>query len=80
VNPFETFVTGCVYINPTRKRDYDAAVYLWARQSELAGGLETRLYAAVREWVAKVWPFAKVAFRGRDIGWDEWRAIPDEKR
>jgi hypothetical protein len=24
--------------------------------------------------------FARVGFRGRDIGWDEWRAIPDEKR
>lgn len=22
----------------------------------------------------------EVAFPGRDIGWDEWRAIPDEKR
>ena len=73
-------MTGCVYVNPTRKRGYDAAVFLWARQSELAGGLETRLYAAVREWIAKEWPFAKVAFPGRDIGWDEWRAVPDEKR
>jgi len=80
VSPSESLVTGCVYINPTRKRGYDAAVHLWARQSELAGGLETRLYAAVREWVAKEWPFAKVAFPGRDIDWDEWQAIPDEKQ
>jgi len=29
---------------------------------------------------AKEWPFAKVAFPGRDIRWGEWRAIPDEKR
>jgi hypothetical protein len=80
VTPSESMVTGCVYIDPTSKRGYDAVVYLWARQSELAGGLETRLYAAVKEWVAKEWPFKRVAFPGRDIEWDTWRAIPDEKR
>jgi hypothetical protein len=80
VNPSESQVLGCVYINPTRKRGYDAVVYLWARQSELAGGLETRLFASVKEWIAKEWPFQKVAFPGRDIEWEVWRAIPDEKR
>jgi hypothetical protein len=80
VTPSESEVTGCVYINPTPKRGYDAVVFLWARQSELKGGLETRLYAAVREWVAKEWPFKKVAYPGRDIDWDAWQSIPDEKR
>lgn len=80
VTPSESLVTGCVYINPTPKRGYDAVVYLWARRSELAGGLETRLYSAVREWIAKEWPFKKVAYPGRDIDWETWRAIPDEKR
>jgi hypothetical protein len=80
VTPSESQVTGCVYINPTPKRGYDAVVYLWARQSELKGGLESRLYAAVRAWVAKEWPFKKVAYPGRDIDWATWQAIPDEKR
>ena len=80
VTPSGSEVTGCVYINPTRKRGYDAEVFLWARQSELAGGLETRLYSAVADWLAKEWPFSKVAFPGRNIAWDDWRAIPDEKR
>jgi hypothetical protein len=80
VTPSESQVTGCVYINPTPKRGYDAVVFLWARQSELKAGLETRLYAAVREWVAKEWPFKKVAYPGRDIEWDAWQRIPDEKR
>jgi hypothetical protein len=80
VNPSESMVTGCVYINPSRKRGYDAVVYLWARQSELAGGMEARLHAAVKDWLAREWPFKKVAFPGRDIEWDAWRAIPDEKR
>lgn len=80
VTPSESQVTGCVYIDPTRKRGYDAEVYLWARQSEFAGGLETRIHSTVKEWLAKEWPFKKVAFPGRDITWDDWRAIPEEKR
>ncbi|MCC7374242.1 MAG: hypothetical protein IT581_06285 [Verrucomicrobiales bacterium] len=78
--PKESKVTGCVYINPTPKRGYDAAVYLWARQSELEGGLESRMLAAVKEWLVKEWPFKKAAFPGRDISWEDWRKIPDEKR
>jgi hypothetical protein len=80
VTPSESQVTGCVYINPTSKRGYDAVVFLWARQSELKGGLEQRLYSSVREWIHKDWPFKKVAYPGRDISWDAWRSLPDEKR
>ena len=80
VTPSESRVLGCVYINPTTKRSHDAVVYLWVRQSELAGGLESRLYSAVREWIAKEWPFTKAAFPGRDIDWDTWQGIPDETR
>ena len=80
VTPSELRVTGCVYINPTSKRGYDAVVFLWARESELKGGLEERLYSAVRKWMENDWPFQKVAYPGRDISWDVWRSLPDEKR
>ena len=80
VTPSGAMVIGCVYVEPTHKRGYDAVVFLWARESELAGGLETRLYAAVKSWIAKEWPFKTVAFPGRDIAWDAWRSIPNEKR
>lgn len=76
----ESRVLGCVYIEPTRKRGYDAEVFLWARQSELAEGLEERLHAAVGDWVATKWPFNAVAFPGRSMPWETWRAIPDEAR
>jgi hypothetical protein len=69
-----------VYIEPTRKEGFDAEVYLWARKSELANGLEDRLYDAVQKWVTEEWPFEKVAFPGRSIDWDIWAEIPDEKR
>ena len=80
VNLDESTVLGCVYIEPTKRRGYDAVVYLWARQSELAGGLEDRLYRAVQEWLRSHWPFESPAFPGRDIAWDVWKAIAMERR
>jgi hypothetical protein len=76
----ETRVLGCVYINPTRKRGYDAEVYLWARETKLGTGLDARLCDAVKLWLKSEWSFANVAFPGRDIDWDIWNAIHDEKR
>jgi hypothetical protein len=80
VTPSEAMVIGCVYIEPTYRQGYDAVVYLWARQSEFVSGLETRLHAAVKDWIGSKWPFKMVGFPGRDISWDTWRAIPKEKR
>ncbi len=74
----EETVKGCVYIEPTRKSGYDAEAYLWARQSELANGLEERLYNAVREWLDEQWPFENVAFPGRGIPWDRWSEVPED--
>ena len=76
VTPTESNIMGCVYIYPSDKQGYDAEVYLWARQSELAGGLEARLYAVICTWIAEGWPFTRVAFPGRDVAWEEWRQIP----
>jgi hypothetical protein len=76
----EKRVLGCVYINPTRKRGYDAEVYLWAREPEIGTGLDATLCNAVKLWLKSEWPFGNVAFPGRDIDWDIWNAIPDEKR
>ncbi|MBW4542677.1 MAG: GNAT family N-acetyltransferase [Myxacorys chilensis ATA2-1-KO14] len=77
VTPSEDRVLGCVYINPTLKRDYDADVHLWARESELQGGLEQRLLAAVKDWVANEWPFKNVLYPGRDITWEQYQALPE---
>ena len=74
VSPDESRVLGCVYINPSRKPAYDAEVGLWARASELSSGLEDRLFDAVRHWLEISWPFTRVAYPGRDIPWEIWRA------
>lgn len=65
VNPDDTLVLGCVYIEPTVREGYDAEVHLWARQSHLESGLEDMLFEAVQVWLAAEWPFASVAFPGR---------------
>jgi hypothetical protein len=69
---------GCVYINPTRKRDHDAKITLWVRADELDSGLDEELYLAVRDWVARDWPFTSPAYPGRAIALADWRALPEE--
>ena len=76
----ESTVVGCVYINPTRKRGYDAEVYLWVRESELENGLDARLYEAVKKWLDSDWEFENPGLPGRDIDWETWNSLPDEKR
>jgi len=80
VAPDESRVLGCVYIYPTRKEGFDAEVYLWARQSELASGMETELAGAVKAWLASDWPFKNPGFPGNGISEEEWEKLPDLKR
>ena len=55
---------GCVYIDPPREPDVDAEVWLWARQSELASGLEGELERFVVDWLGSSWPFKSVRLQG----------------
>lgn len=76
----ETRVIGCVYIDPTRKRGYDAEVYLWAREAAFGSPSDARLFEVVENWLSADWPFDNVAFPGKDIDWDSWNAIQNEER
>jgi hypothetical protein len=80
VAPDESRVLGCVYIYPTRKNGYDAEVYFWARQSELASGLESELESALRSWIQNRWPFTNPAFPGKDMSLSAWQAIEEVPR
>ena len=73
----ETRCLGCVYIYPAEPADYDAQVILWARQSELASGLEARLLLAVKDWITTDWPFERVGFPGKEIPWAQWMSLSD---
>ena len=71
----ESIILGCVRINPTTKADYDANIDMWVRTSVLDKGYDKILFDMVKQWVAKDWPFKKVAYPGREISWQEWRSI-----
>jgi hypothetical protein len=76
ISPDEGECLGCCYILPSDQPGYDAMAFYWVRTSAVASGLDERLGAVFRAWVASDWPFARVAYPGRDIPWDEWRAKP----
>jgi len=71
----ESMCLGCVYIDPSEKKDFDAEIFLWARESELKNGLEELLFETVRNWVKEKWPFKNVAFPGLEIEWSKWKNI-----
>ena len=64
---------GCVYFYPSPVPCYDAIVFLWVRQSEIANGLDKFLYSTVKKWVKDEWPFKNVAYPGRENPWDEFK-------
>ena len=75
VSPDESVYLGCIYINPTLKRDYDAMVMMWVRASVLDSGLDDELFNAVKPWITEKWPFERVAYPGRDICADDWKSL-----
>lgn len=60
----EYFTIRMLTVNDVVK-DYDALIYMWVRESEFAGGLDSILFHTVKEWINKDWPFNKVAYPGR---------------
>lgn len=75
----ESEVIGCVYIDPTRKQGFDAEVYFWVRENRLPSGLDARLNGAVKQWLADQWPFKRCGLPGREINWNIWNALEEEK-
>jgi len=63
VAPDESQVLGCVYVNPSETSD--ARVKMWVRRGAWEEGLDPVLESAVREWVARDWPFENVDWADR---------------
>jgi hypothetical protein len=72
LDPEETTELGCVYVQPTRVEGYDAAVYFWVSAFGVERDLATAIETRVRQWIADDWPFASVAYPGRDVPWTDW--------
>jgi hypothetical protein len=74
----EQICLGCVYIMPPYRgklndSKYDAAVFLWVRDSAYDAGMDAQLFQFTKHWIAEVWPFRAAAYPGREIPWDEWK-------
>lgn len=72
MNLDESECLGCVYIEPSENPDFEAMAISWVRQSELAHGLDEKLFSAFKQWIAEKWLFKNVAFPGREISWEEY--------
>jgi len=69
----ERTLLGCCYIDPPedapRAAGFDAEACYWVRSDRVADGLEERVGATFRAWIAAAWPFGRVVFPGRDQPW-----------
>lgn len=72
--PDDKSCLGCCYIYPSASRHFEVDAFYWARSDSSDRDLEPRLGRAFRDWLSSRWLFAAVAFPGRDIPWDKWRA------
>lgn len=64
--PDQRLLLGCCYLDPPEIEGFDAEAWYWVRSDRIADGLEERVGAAFRAWIAREWPFARVAYPGRD--------------
>ena len=54
---------------------FDAEIYMWVRQSEVANGLDRILFDSVQSWIKSDWPFKNPAYPLREISLEEWNAM-----
>jgi hypothetical protein len=71
----ETVELGCLYVQPTRVPEYEAAVYFWVATQAVDRDLAAAIETTIRTWIAKKWPFESVAYPGRDISWSAWEPV-----
>jgi hypothetical protein len=80
LNMVESRELGCVYISPSTKEGYDAQVRMWVTENQAIIGFDDRLFQEVKLWIQAKWPFRKVAYIGREITREEYRALPDKPK
>ena len=71
----ESQVLGCLYIHPSKKADFDAEIYMWVRQSEVATGLDSILFNTVKKWIKNEWTFKNPAYPIREISLEKWKSM-----
>jgi hypothetical protein len=66
---------GSLYVSRSPVAGYDAMVRMWVTKADYDAGFDAELYEWAKGWIAREWPFAKVAYPGRAISWAEWDAL-----
>ncbi len=56
-------VIGCLYIYPSEREGHDAEVSSWVTQRRAE--LDTVVWSAVTEWLARSWPFSRPRYAQR---------------
>jgi hypothetical protein len=69
LTPDQRTMRGCCCLDPSEPEGFDAEGCCWARSDRVASGLEERLSATCRAWLAAAWEFQRVAWSGRDRPW-----------
>jgi hypothetical protein len=49
----ESQCLGCVFIDPSPNKIYDAEIIIWVRQSEIENGLDDHLFKFVKKWTVE---------------------------
>ena len=47
---------------------------MWVRESAYDEGLDSILFATVKDWISKEWPFKNPGYPGREITWANWKS------
>lgn len=75
LTPDGTRERGSLYVSRSPVAGYDAMVRMWVTKAEFDAGFDAELYQWAKAWIASEWPFAKVAYPGRAISWEEWDTL-----
>ncbi|UTH74012.1 hypothetical protein [Chromobacterium sp. IIBBL 290-4] len=70
---------GCLYLKPIksrlendwRKQRFQAQAFLWLNADDKPLSAE-KTVATLQNWLTQDWPFAALAWPGRDMKWEEW--------
>jgi hypothetical protein len=58
---------GRIFVQPSRKKTYDAEIHIWVESGEKERELVDELNKFTHQWIYEGWPFQKAAWPGRDM-------------
>ena len=72
----ESYLAGCVYIDPPERAGADADISFWVVDSLVGTAVAASLERVVPQWIKEAWPFSRPRIIGSDLTWEEWLRLP----